>query len=231
MDGIWAVAAVLSDGDRHTDYLKIIDQIAAFLKDLKTAEGVYIPVIFRPYHEHNHTWSWWGKNSCTTEEYNALWQMTVEYLRDEHELHHLLYAISPQEISTAEQYLERYPGDDYVDVFGMDYYLLWNTSNVPQLGKSLEAIATLAESRGKIAALTEIGIENVPISNWWTKYLLAAIRYSGLSQNIVWALVWRNASAEHHFAPYPGHPSAGDFVEFYRDPFTAFESDLPEMYR
>ena len=109
-------------------YRIILENIAEFLERLKTTEGTYIPIILRPYHEHNHTWAWWGANSCTPAEYNALWQMTVEYLRDESNLHHLLYAISPQDISSAEEYLARYPGDEWVDILGMDSFSLWNLS-------------------------------------------------------------------------------------------------------
>lgn len=226
-----AVASILPGQRYHNQYLKTLDLIANFLKDLKTADGLYIPIILRPYHEHNHDWPWWGSNSCTVEEYNALWKMTVEYFRDHHQLHHLLYAISPQETASEADYLARYPGDAYVDILGQDYYLLWNRASVSHLGRTLAVITTMAENRNKVAALTEIGIDKVAIDNWWTDYLLTAIQSSNQTRKLVWALVWRNASKEHHFGPYPGHASAPDFVNFYRDPFTIFESDLPEMYQ
>jgi mannan endo-1,4-beta-mannosidase len=49
-------------------------------------------------------------------------------------------------------------------------------------------------------------------------------------------LVWRNANYErerrHHFyAPYPGHPSAPDFVRLRDDPLMLFEDELPDLYR
>jgi mannan endo-1,4-beta-mannosidase len=198
---------------------------------LKTDDGAFIPVILRPYHEHNHTWSWWGASACTVEEYNALWKMTVEYLRDTHDIHHLLYAISPQEVGTQAEYLDRYPGDAWVDILGMDCYYLTGKSQVSRLGNALAAIATLADSRGKIPALTEVGVEGVPLSDWWTNCLLTAISYNGDSKKTAWALVWRNASKEHFFAPYPGQASASDFVKFYQDPFTRIEKDLPAMYQ
>lgn len=232
-DNAWdnspAVRSILPGRPFHVSYLQTLDQIAAFLKDLITNDGTYIPIIFRPYHEHNHTWSWWGKSACTAEEYNALWIMTVEYLRDHHDIHHLLYAISPQEISSESQYLERYPGDAWVDILGMDYYLLWDKSRVAHLGRGLDVIAGMAAARGKVSALTEVGIDKVPIRDWWTNYLLAAVLYNEGSRKTAWALVWRNASTEHHFAPYPGHPSATDFIEFYRHEFTIFESDLAKL--
>ena len=211
-------------------YRIILEYIAEFLERLKTTEGAYIPVILRPYHEHNHTWAWWGANSCTPAEYNALWRMTVKYLRDESNLHHLLYAISPQDISSAEEYLARYPGDEWVDIFGMDSYSLWNLSAVTNLGQALSMVNELAAERGKVVALTEVGIENIPISNWWTDYLLAALNYNEFSRKTVWALVWRNYTTEHHFAPYPGHSSAANFIDFYDDPTTYFLDELQQIY-
>ncbi|MEE9166814.1 MAG: glycosyl hydrolase [Candidatus Neomarinimicrobiota bacterium] len=229
-DNTEAVSKILPGKSHHMKYLATLDMIADFLEDLKTSTGTYIPVILRPYHEHNHTWSWWGAESCTAEEYNALWKMTVEYLRDDREVHHLLYVISPQEIESTDDYLKRYPGDDYVDILGLDYYKLWDISSVTDLGKTLATVATLAEQRGKVSALTEVGIENVPISDWWTNYLLEGINYNDQSKKTAWALVWRNASKDHHFAPYPGHASEEDFLNFFSDPFTVFENDLPDMY-
>ncbi len=228
-DNSAAVKGILPGGVFHTSYLRTLDAIATFLNDLQADDGSKIPIVFRPYHEHNHAWSWWGQTACTPEDYNNLWIMTVGHLRDRHEIHHLLYAISPQEITRESQYLERYPGDEWVDIFGMDYYLLWDKGKIAHLAQGLAVIAGMAEARGKVAALTEVGIDKVPIADWWTAYLLAAIKQNEQSQKIAWALVWRNFSPDHFFGPYPGHASAADFIKFYRDPFTLFESDFRAM--
>jgi mannan endo-1,4-beta-mannosidase len=230
-DNSVAVKYILPGQSHHNAWLQVLDKIAAFLKDLKSSEGLNIPVILRPYHEHNHSWPWWGSSACTPAEYNALWQMTVRYLRDTHHLHHLLYCISPQEVSTEAEYLARYPGDEWVDILGMDYYMLTDKSRVVHLGKALANNAAMAEARGKIAALTEVGIQNLPISDWWTNYLLAAVMYNDQAKKTSWTLVWRNAGTNQFWAPYPGQASAGDFILFYQNPFTLFEKDLPAMYR
>ena len=46
--------------------------------------------------------------------------------------------------------------------------------------------------------------------------------------SISYVLVWRNAREKenHYYAPYPGHPSAADFVNFYNDPRTLFAGDM-----
>jgi mannan endo-1,4-beta-mannosidase len=223
------VTLILPGKSWNADYLKTLDRIAAFLNELKAANGTFIPVIFRPYHEHNHVWSWWGASSCTREEYITLWRMTVEYLRDQKGVHHLLYTISPQEFADADDYLERYPGDDYVDIFGFDYYKLWDARFVPELGQRLGQLSVLAGNHGKIAALTEVGLDN-PYDTWWTNFLLAALKYNEDSKKVAWSHVWRNRDVDHHFAPYPGHRSAADFKVFYNDTLTLFESDLVNIF-
>ncbi|MDZ7721879.1 MAG: hypothetical protein U5R06_03385 [candidate division KSB1 bacterium] len=60
--------------------------------------------------------------------------------------------------------------------------------------------------------------------------LLQPLKYDSLATSIAYAAVWRNESTSHHFAPYPGHSSVSDFLDFYHDPFTLFEQNLTDMY-
>ena len=229
-DNTPAVSKILPGGSHHESYLQNLDRVAAFMKDLKADDGRYIPIIFRPYHEHNQTWPWWGVEACTESEFIQLWKMTIDCLRNDHKIHHLIYAISPQDIKTSSDYFERYPGDDYVDVLGMDNWRAWAADFVPFLSEALDMLGREAYSRGKLPVLTEVGHDTLPISNWWTDYLLKALDYSTNSRRIAWALVWRNANTEHFHAPYPGQLSAANFIDFYNNPMTIFESDLPDMY-
>ena len=120
--------------------------------------------------------------------------------------------------------MEGYPGDDYVDIFGLDYYKIWKQRDVRQMGKVLSMVAQLAKSHGKISALTETGIDKVPIANWWTERLLPALNHDEWSRKTAWALLWRNKSRGHHFGPHSGHPSAPDFTRFYDNELTIFEA-------
>jgi len=231
-DNTPAVSKILPGGSHHQSYLENLDRVASFMKDLTADDGTYIPVVFRPYHEHNQTWPWWGVQACTAEEFVELWRMTVDYLVNDHDIHHLLYAISPQNIKTEADYFERYPGDNYVDILGYDY---WRSSYaadyVSHLNEAMDMLGKAANDRNKIPVLTEIGLDQLAIPNWWTDYLLKGLNYSEHSRKIAWALVWRNDSVEHFHAPYPGQVSAANFVAFYNDPRTVFESDLPDMYK
>ncbi|MEN8773826.1 MAG: hypothetical protein ABF380_00115 [Akkermansiaceae bacterium] len=78
--------------------------------------------------------------------------------------------------------------------------------------KRFRAINQLADKKGKVAALTETRVDKVPNADWWAKYLLKALKHDKWSPKMAWTLVWRNRSKGHHFGPYPGHPSASDFI-------------------
>ena len=210
-DNTWVVEDLLPGGTAHESYLKIWDRVAEFLQDLRREDGKAIPVVLRPYHEHSEHWPWWGRSNCYEDDFVALWRMTVDHLRETRNVHHVLYAISPQDVVSENDYLDGYPGDDYVDVCGLDYYRIRRTSDVTQMGEVLSMVAKLAHARGKVSALTETGINRVTDDRWWTKRLLAALDHDGWSRRTVWALLWRNKSRGHHFGPYPGHASARDF--------------------
>ena len=221
-----AVSHIIPGGSLHEEYKAELDTVAAFFR--KFAD---VPVVFRPFHEHTGSWFWWGKGNTTAEEYVALWQFTVKYLRDEKKLHNLLYAYSPDKFSSLEEYLEFYPGDDFVDILGVDdYHGLTNTETAHETVKRLHAITDLAEEKDKVAAITETGAESIPIADWWTNVLLNTILTDEKTKRVAWVLVWRNDNEKHHYAPYPKHPSAGDFVRFREHPHVLFEDDLPDMY-
>ena len=174
---------------------------------------------------------WWGTNNCTTEEYNLIWQFTVTYLRDVLNVHNLIYAISPISFTTRNSYLKIYPGDDYVDILGMDFYYWYPLADRQKsFINSLHIPAQLALERGKVPALTEVGLDTLLEPSWFNRYLLPPFKSDSLAMRMAYTAVWRNESVHHHFAPYPGHPSVPGFLEFYNDPYTAFERDLPPMY-
>lgn len=233
-----AVYSIIPGGRNHAMYRQWLDRFADFVGGLKTGPfswlglGKPVPIIFRPFHEHTGSWFWWGRDLVTPEEYVALWRFTVEYLRDEKGLHNLLYAYSTDRFDSEDEYLEHYPGDDYVDLLGCDDYgALRTDAGVADMTRQLRILVEMAESRGKIAALTETGLERIPFPTWWTDRLLRAIESDSTARRISYALVWRNARASHHYAPHPGHVSAENFKRFYQHPFVLFEDGLPKLYR
>lgn len=231
-DNTSAVSSILPGGEKHEYYKQRLDAFASFLNDLSVGFGTKIPIIFRPFHEHTGSWFWWGKGNCTSQEYIKLWQFTVRYLRDEKNIHHLLYSYSTDQFDSEEQYMEFYPGDEYVDIIAFDdYHSIKSKNDQEKLVFRLRTVVEIAESKNKIAAFSETGLEKVPIDNWFTDILLEGIKSDDVGSRIAYVMVWRNAWPHHHYAPYPGHSSAPDFIKFRNDPFTIFEEDLPNMYK
>lgn len=229
------VASILENGSRHESFKKWLDAVADFMLSLRSDDGELIPILFRPYHEHNASWFWWGAEQSTPEEYKALWRFTVDYLRDIKGVDNLIYVYSPEYVNSEEEYLERYPGDDYVNVFGIDAYCRdayhpGDKESFPQrVSMQLDIVTSLAAKRGKPAVFSETGSEGVPDSTWWTRVLLPVIRGAEIS----YVLVWRNAHdiPGHFFGPHPGGGDAEDFRKFEADPLTIFEADLNNVYR
>lgn len=210
-----AVRSILPNGANHDKYLKWLDKIADFANSLKTGFwGKKVPFIFRPYHENTGSWFWWGEGSTSSDEYIALWRMTVDYLRSK-DVHNILYAYSPDNFQSKEHYLKCYPGHDYVDIVGHDLYHRTTDTEGTQkyiqtLKKNLNTVTEIAREHKKIAALTETGLETIPVADWWTTTLWNAIEPYELS----YVLVWRNGRANHYYAPYPNNISVEDFKKF-----------------
>jgi hypothetical protein len=232
------VAAVLPGGDKNALYKTWLDKVADFFLSLKGRSGEYIPVIFRPFHELNGSWFWWGGKNCTPDELKQLYRFTETYLRDEKHVHNLLFAYNTDKFYSTNEFLERYPGDDYVDVVGFDIYQAYNTAGnddfIRLAGNMLSMLDSIAMEKNKIPAMTEFGNNGLGDSSWWTGTFLKAID----SHKIAYALAWRNAgytSATHYeyYVPYKGQSSAADFVRFYKDERTLFQSDISKekLYR
>ncbi len=228
------VPMILPGGIHHASYKERLKKVALFLKGLRGVNGESIPVIFRPFHEHTGNWFWWGAGNATTQEFNSVWQMTVQYMRDSLNVHNLIYALSPSldHVGSGNQYYNIYPGDNYVDVFGTDFYFGSSVSegDITTFTQRLNTFVSKAMGKSKMAALTEVGQEALPTTNWFSNALLRPIKDDTLNTNIAYAAVWRNASTTHHYAPYPGHSSVPDFIKFYNDPYTIFEKDVPKLY-
>jgi mannan endo-1,4-beta-mannosidase len=237
---------MLPGGEMHNEFKEKLKLVGNFFYQLKDANGRPIPVIFRPFHEHNGDWFWWGTQNATPQEYIDLWRFTVDYLKDTLKINHLLYAISPDRsrMATAdrhEDFLYAYPGDEYVDIIGLDNYWDVGRSFVHNsicretedslFLLSLKTLVQIAESKNKIPALTETGLNMLTEPDWFTERILKPIKDDSVAIRIAYILVWRNAWHSHFYTPFPGHPAVPDFMEFYQDDLVLFENELPPMYQ
>ncbi len=226
------VASILPGGIKNELYKTWLDKVANFILSLKGKNGEYIPIIFRPFHELNGNWFWWGKDHCTPEELKELWHFTVSYLRDTKNIHQLLYAYNTDRFSSKEEYLLKYPGDEWTDITGFDIYQRksgadGNAEFIKDADKMFTMLEEIAFEKNKIPALTEFGYGRVPDSTWWTNVFYKALGYHKIS----YALTWRNAGYKssgevEYYLPYKGQVSENDFIKFYNEPDILFQKDV-----
>ena len=193
-----------------------IDRVATFLRSLVTPYGVSVPVLFR-LREPSHDATPLPAIITRMKEQgvaNALYVYAVTATPDGDEAH----------------YMAHYPGDDLIDVIGLDCYCTdgAEADYAATLDRSLATLCAVAKQHHKTAALTETGYEGIKTPNWWTATLAPVLSRHPVS----YVLVWRNAhdNPRHHYAPYPGHPSTSDFLRFYNLPQTLFLHDVNALY-
>lgn len=231
-----AVESVLEGGANHELFMQWLSRVADFFGTMKDADGNLIPLIFRPWHENIGSWFWWGGNLCTSGQYKTLFALTRNYIEKERGLRNILWAYSPNSEIDSTQYFSRYPGDDMVDILGVDHYEYVDRSDErmtedqcieaanrhykERLAYDLDYMAGYAKEHGKVIAVSETGFEGIPYPRWWTDVLLDAIG----DAPVAYVLTWRNAwdKQEHYFAAHPSSADADNFREFYENDKTIF---------
>jgi mannan endo-1,4-beta-mannosidase len=124
-----------------------VDVIAFFLKQLRDA---HVPIIWRPYHEMNGKWFWWG-NKPGEKGYQQLYKMLFDRLVNYHKINNLIWVFDANEISGdwMSPYKDFYPGHNFVDILATDVY----RNNFQQ--SDYDQLIELGE--GKLIALGEVG--------------------------------------------------------------------------
>lgn len=114
-------------------------------KELQRFEAEDIPVLWRPFHEADGTWFWWGRYGI--EVARDLYKLMFDYYTNTHHINNLLWVWN----GVAK---EGYPGDDYVDVISTDIYLQEYKPTDYQ-----EEYLTLVKNTSdkKVAVLAEVG--------------------------------------------------------------------------
>ena len=228
-----AFRSLLPGGENHNWYKEKLQKIAEVVGAIRGQNGTLSPVIFRPFHEFDGDWFWWGKPYCSAQEFRDCWRFTVQYLRDDLQVHNLLYAFSPDcHFKSEQDYLERYPGDAYVDVVGFDDYSDFEGNRVGAVAKKLAIVSTYAKQHAKLAALTEVGYrQQPPPTRLYTGSYGAA--FADPTLEIAFLMFWRQgkqAKGESYFVPVPAAETADDFLKFANGPRPLFLSGVKNLY-
>ena len=108
-------AALLNpQSDSYRAWIADMDRVAVGLAQLQEYGVV---VLWRPYHEMNKNFFWWGQRDVA--DFVKLWRNMYNYLTHDKKLNNLLWVYSPYQAQDTDKY---YPGDDYVDIVSMDAY-------------------------------------------------------------------------------------------------------------
>lgn len=97
----------------HQGLLDNLDRAARALAVLRDAK---IPVLWRPLHEFDGAWFWWGKGGAKA--FQKLWRLMYDRFTHLHNLNHLIWVLG----YSHEMHEGWYPGDAYVDCIGGDAY-------------------------------------------------------------------------------------------------------------
>jgi mannan endo-1,4-beta-mannosidase len=198
------IAAILTPGTPlHERWMKSLDEIAAGLLALQDAGVV---VIWRPFHEMNGNWFWWGAQEPA--DFIAAWRHMFDYFTHTKKLHNLIWSYGP---NRGERTAAYYPGDAYVDLTGLDAY----TDDIdPDHIKGYPELAQINKPFG----FTEYGphASTNPPGDFDYRRLLAGIghNFPAARHFLCWDEKWN--PAENKFAR-----------EFYNDPRVITRATLP----
>lgn len=211
----------------YTKWYAFLDWVAAGLQELED-EGVV--VIFRPLHEVNGGWFWWGYDSsnATAATYKLLWQDMHDYLVTTKGLTNLVWFFSPSGIAISESRPAAdgfYPGDSYVDIVGLDNYptdgLLSNSSiddhyaALVAHGKpfgmgewSPNAASAPADADAMLTDLQGGSFTSIVIHMWWQTYGNEQALYSQANVANYFADSWTLSRSE----LVPNAPTLTDYA-------------------
>ncbi|MDR0294445.1 MAG: glycoside hydrolase family 26 protein [Oscillospiraceae bacterium] len=189
--------ALVEGAPEREAFLSDMDAMAEHLRPF-AEKGV--PILWRPFHESDGAWFWWGSKGAGTakELYRAMFERYVHT----HGLHNLIWVWnSPLK--------EGYAGDDVCDVISRDVYLPAHTHT-----DYAEQYAELTEitPAAKIAALGETG----PVPS------LAALAESRVPWT--WFMTWSNDVCRE------GVTGRGELAAAYRHPYAVTLDKLPALY-
>lgn len=192
------------DSEEYQALIRDIDEIA---KHLQVLEDKNIPVLWRPLHEASGGWFWWGASG--QEDYLFLWNLMYQRMTETHGLDNLIWVWNGQSSSW-------YPGDDKVDIIGVDLYEGKGTSQ-SYIGYYKQAAGYIEGDKMKLIAITENGTIPNP------RRLLA----NGAAWS--WFMTWNDNPHDSSQDFFSGEiwTSDEDKLNYFNHPYTLNLGDIP----
>ncbi|CRG84571.1 hypothetical protein PISL3812_01837 [Talaromyces islandicus] len=157
------VAEALSSNG--SDYQLIIRDIDAIAVQLKRLSDANLAVLFRPLHEPEGGWFWWGAHGPAA--FKKLWDLLYDRITRVHNIHNIVWVCN-----TADG--NWYPGNDKCDIATIDHY--GDTGDHDILQSEFTGLQALTKGE-RVLALAEVGsipdpvlqaAQNVPWAYWMT---------------------------------------------------------------
>ena len=209
---------LITEGTAANARLKMdLNTVATLFRELQNND---IPILWRPLHEMNGNWFWWcikQKNNylVDAESYKNLWKYIYDYFVNELGLTNLLWVFSPNNDEGYYVDVEYcYPGDDYVDMTGLDWYTKGNY----EVGAREKAYPRMMKM-GMPVALTEYG-SNGTLDAMGTWNDIQRMYQDGMK--ITYVLTW---SAQNSFI------NSGKAKELMEMPETLSQNEVYAMFK
>ncbi len=190
--------AALTEGTPEYEVLiSGMDKAADALKELQAAN---IPVLWRPFHELDGAWFWWGKGGA--ENFKKLWILMYDRYTNYHGLNNLIWVLGYS--GNGRGYDEWYPGDAYVDIAGADSY---NDG-----------------ANGKLYVLvSRVVPEDMPICFHECGRVPTVEQLHEKDTDWVWFMTW-------HTDHITGSNDVNDLNEIFNDEYVITLDELPDLY-
>lgn len=153
----------------HDALIAGMDRAVPYLRRLERAG---VPVLWRPFHELDGGWFWWGRGG--TDNFIRLWRMMHDRYTNLHGLTNLIWVLGFS--GEPGDYAPWYPGDDVVDVLGADTYTPGAAGDLYARCKALapEGMPLAFHECGTIPTRAQLEEANAPwawFMTWHTQWL------------------------------------------------------------
>ena len=124
------------------DYKLLLRDMDVIARELKKFDAAGVPVLWRPLHEADGGWFWWGAKG--PESFKQLWRLMYNRFTRMHNLHNLIW------VNSSGLDAKWYPGDAYVDIAAIDQYpsdwsdplsSVWDTMKQQYDGRKMIALS------------------------------------------------------------------------------------------
>ncbi|MCL2637612.1 MAG: glycoside hydrolase family 26 protein [Oscillospiraceae bacterium] len=190
--------AVIAGTPENTALLSDMDAIAEILAEFRDKN---IPILWRPFHEADGDWFWWGKHGADTAK--KLWLIMFDRYVNLYKLNNLIWVWNAP-------LREYYPGDEYCDIISRDIYPKEHEHT--DLAEKYHELMKITDIH-KPSAIGEIG--SIPSIE-----MLSKTRIPWL-----WFMMWSG-----EFALSEKHTTGEEFIKAYNHDYAVTLDKLPKLY-